>query len=111
MPTSLVQIRNELARANRILAHEGVLDGFGHVSVRHPDDPNRYLLSRSRSPELIQASDILEFTLDSAAGPPADGGPLCRARDPRLHLPGAARRERGGPPSCARRHAVLHRRR
>ena len=39
VPTSLVQIRNELARANRILAHEGVLDGFGHVSVRHPDDP------------------------------------------------------------------------
>ena len=65
MPNSLDQVRNELARANRMLAHEGVLDGFGHVSVRHPSDPGRYLLSRSRSPELIQASDILEFTLDS----------------------------------------------
>jgi HCOMODA/2-hydroxy-3-carboxy-muconic semialdehyde decarboxylase len=42
-----------------------VLDGFGHVSMRHPNDPQRYLLSRSRSPELIQPDDILEFTLDS----------------------------------------------
>jgi ribulose-5-phosphate 4-epimerase/fuculose-1-phosphate aldolase len=65
VPSSLDQVRNEVARANRILANEDVLDGFGHVSVRHPNDPNRYLLSRSRSPELIQASDILEFTLDS----------------------------------------------
>src|ERR1700758_1314066 len=56
----------ELALANRILAHEGVLDAFGHVSVRHPTDPGRYLLSRSRSPLLIEPDDILEFTLDSA---------------------------------------------
>jgi ribulose-5-phosphate 4-epimerase/fuculose-1-phosphate aldolase len=55
----------ELAVANRILAHEGVLDAFGHVSVRHPTDPTRYLLSRSRSPLLIEPDDILEYTLDS----------------------------------------------
>ena len=55
----------ELALANRILAHEGVLDAFGHVSVRHPNNPDRYLLSRSRSPLLIEPDDILEFTLDS----------------------------------------------
>jgi ribulose-5-phosphate 4-epimerase/fuculose-1-phosphate aldolase len=55
----------ELALANRILAHEGVLDAFGHVSMRHPRDPNRYLLSRARSPLLIEPDDILEFTLDS----------------------------------------------
>jgi ribulose-5-phosphate 4-epimerase/fuculose-1-phosphate aldolase len=55
----------ELAVANRILAHEGVLDAFGHVSVRHPTDPHRYLLSRSRSPLLIEPDDILEYTLDS----------------------------------------------
>jgi ribulose-5-phosphate 4-epimerase/fuculose-1-phosphate aldolase len=42
-----------------------VLDAFGHVSLRHPNDPGRYLLSRSRSPGLIEATDILEFTLDS----------------------------------------------
>src|SRR5207302_8696078 len=63
--SNLDDVRRELARANRILAHEDVLDAFGHVSVRHPDDPGRYLLSRSRGPELVQPDDILEFTLDS----------------------------------------------
>jgi len=61
----LTDLIAELALANRILAHEGVLDAFGHVSVRHPGDPNRYLLSRSRSPLLIEPGDILEYTLDS----------------------------------------------
>src|SRR5580693_8596869 len=65
MTMSLDDVRYELALANRIIAHEGVLDGFGHVSVRHPDDPGRYLLARSRSPELIEPADILEYTLDS----------------------------------------------
>lgn len=65
MPTDLAELRYQVAVANRILAHEGVLDAFGHVSVRHPDDPNRYLLSRSRAPELIEPDDILEFDLDS----------------------------------------------
>jgi HCOMODA/2-hydroxy-3-carboxy-muconic semialdehyde decarboxylase len=66
VPDTLAQTRHELAVANRILGYEGVLDAFGHVSVRHPDDPGRYLLPRSRSPELIEPADILEFTLDSA---------------------------------------------
>src|ERR1700761_7179582 len=62
----------ELALANRIIAHEGVLDGFGHVSVRHPERPDRYLLSRSRSPELIEPADLLELTPDSElVGPKA----------------------------------------
>jgi ribulose-5-phosphate 4-epimerase/fuculose-1-phosphate aldolase len=65
VPNKLTDIIAELALANRILAHEGVLDAFGHVSVRHPTDPNRYLLSRSRSPALIEPDDILEYTLDS----------------------------------------------
>jgi ribulose-5-phosphate 4-epimerase/fuculose-1-phosphate aldolase len=66
VPEKLTDVIAELALANRILAHEGVLDAFGHVSVRHPSDPGRYLLSRARSPAAIEASDILEFTLDSA---------------------------------------------
>jgi ribulose-5-phosphate 4-epimerase/fuculose-1-phosphate aldolase len=66
LPNALDDVRRELARANRILAHEDVLDAFGHVSVRHPGDPGRYLLSRSRGPELVEPDDILEFTLDSA---------------------------------------------
>jgi len=65
VPDKLTEVIEELALANRILAHEGVLDAFGHVSVRHPHDPNRYLLPRSRSPLLIEPDDILEYTLDS----------------------------------------------
>ncbi|MGB8111976.1 MAG: class II aldolase/adducin family protein, partial [Pseudolabrys sp.] len=59
------QLIEDLVAANRILADQGVLDGWGHVSVRHPRDPNRYLLSRSRAPELISVDDIMEFDLDS----------------------------------------------
>src|SRR5215813_375313 len=59
------QLIEDLVAANRILADQGVLDGWGHMSVRHPRDPNRYLLSRSLAPELITASDIMEFDLDS----------------------------------------------
>jgi len=72
MPT-LDEARTKLALANRILAHEGVLDAFGHVSVRHPSDPGRYLLARSRSPELIEPADILEFTLHSEPIVPPTG--------------------------------------
>ena len=61
----LSDVRYQVALANRMLANEGVLDAFGHVSLRHPADPDRYLLSRSRSPGLIAPDDILEFTLDS----------------------------------------------
>ena len=59
------QLIEDLVAANRILADQGVLDGWGHVSVRHPRDPNRYLLSRSRAPELVSIDDILEFDLGS----------------------------------------------
>ena len=62
---SLAEARVLVARANRMIAHEGVLDAFGHVTMRHPTDPNRYLMSRSRAPELVQPEDIHEFTLDS----------------------------------------------
>ena len=56
----------DLVAANRILAHQGVFDAYGHVSVRHPGDPLRYLLSRSLAPALVTASDIIEYDLDSA---------------------------------------------
>src|SRR6516164_1501667 len=48
-----------------MIANEGVLDAFGHVTMRHPADPNCYLMSRSRAPELVHPEDIHEFTLDS----------------------------------------------
>src|SRR3954465_15542950 len=53
-----------LVTANRILAREGIVDSFGHPSVRHPERPDRFLLSRARAPDLIEAADIMEFTLD-----------------------------------------------
>ncbi len=56
-------VLEELVTANRILAREEVVDSFGHVSVRHPDRPDRYLLSRARAPERIEVEDIMEFTL------------------------------------------------
>jgi ribulose-5-phosphate 4-epimerase/fuculose-1-phosphate aldolase len=55
----------DLVAASRILAHHGLLDGWGHVSVRHDKDPNRYLMSRGLSAELVTAKDIIEFDLDS----------------------------------------------
>jgi len=61
----LAALRYELALGNRMLAHEGVIDAFGHLSVRHPGNPNRYLLSRSRAPELVEPDDIYEYDLDS----------------------------------------------
>lgn len=55
----------DLVAANRILSQQGVLDESGHVSIRHPADPNRYLMARSLSPALVTAEDIMEFDLDS----------------------------------------------
>jgi HCOMODA/2-hydroxy-3-carboxy-muconic semialdehyde decarboxylase len=65
MPNTLAQARHDLAVANRIVSYEGIIDAFGHLSIRHPDKPDRYLISRSRSPEVVEAADIYEYTLDS----------------------------------------------
>jgi ribulose-5-phosphate 4-epimerase/fuculose-1-phosphate aldolase len=64
---SVDHIIRELVMANRILAREDVIDDFGHVSVRSPADPKRFFLSRSRSPEIVDAADIMEFTLEGEA--------------------------------------------
>src|SRR5256712_9292418 len=56
----------DLVAANRILADQNVLDGYGHVSARHDRDPSRYLMSRSLAPELVTAGDVLEYDLDSS---------------------------------------------
>ncbi len=58
-------IIDDLVAASRILAKHGVLDAWGHVSIRHPKNPERYLLSRARAPALVSAEDIMEFDLDS----------------------------------------------
>ena len=57
----------DMVVGSRILAELGVLDGFGHVSARHPTNPNHFLMSRSLAPALVTASDIMEFDLDGNA--------------------------------------------
>src|SRR5215471_105608 len=59
------QLMEDLIAANRILAKQGVVDAMGHVSVRHNRDPNRYLLSVARAPELVTEADTMEYDLDS----------------------------------------------
>lgn len=71
--TDKTDILHDLVVANRILAHEGVVDGFGHVSLRHPDRPECFFLARARSPELVEREDLLEFGPDGE--PVKDGGP------------------------------------
>jgi ribulose-5-phosphate 4-epimerase/fuculose-1-phosphate aldolase len=56
-----------LVAAYRILAQQGVLDGFGHVSARHNRGANRFIMSRSLAPELVTAADLIEFDLDGNA--------------------------------------------
>lgn len=60
------ELLEELVTANRILACEGIVDSFGHVSIRHPGIPDHYLMSRARAPECIDVDDLMEFTLDGA---------------------------------------------
>jgi ribulose-5-phosphate 4-epimerase/fuculose-1-phosphate aldolase len=59
------RVIDDLVAASRILAKHGVLDAWGHVSVRHPANPQRYLMSRARAPALVSAEDIMEFDLES----------------------------------------------
>jgi HCOMODA/2-hydroxy-3-carboxy-muconic semialdehyde decarboxylase len=54
----------DLVAASRILTEQGVLDAFGHVSMRHPADRGRFLMSRSLAPALVTAADIVEHDLD-----------------------------------------------
>ena len=72
MANKIAEVRAELSLANRIVANEGIIDAFGHVSMRHPDNPNRYFLSRSRAPELVTPDDFIEYDLDSKEVVPSD---------------------------------------
>ena len=70
MPTLDVMLE-DLVTANRILAREGVVDSFGHVTIRHPDHPDRFIMSRARAPDCVEVSDFITFSLD---GTPLDAG-------------------------------------
>jgi ribulose-5-phosphate 4-epimerase/fuculose-1-phosphate aldolase len=78
MPTSQAQLIADLVDANHILFHQGIVDAFGHVSARHGERSDRFLLSRNLAPGLVSAADILEYEVDS--GEPVAPDP------PRLYL-------------------------
>src|SRR5690242_16774625 len=71
MKEDLAHVLYELATANRIVANEGVLDAFGHISIRNPENPERYFLSCSRSPELVEVDDLHEYDLNSQLTTPS----------------------------------------
>src|SRR6202007_734289 len=59
--SQLEDLLRDLVVANRILAHEDVVDAYGHISVRHPDNPKRFFMARSLAPELVERHDLIEF--------------------------------------------------
>ncbi|MGH8669527.1 MAG: class II aldolase/adducin family protein [Burkholderiales bacterium] len=65
--TDLQRVLSDLVIANRILANENIVDAYGHVSVRHPEDPGRFLLARSLSPSMVAREDIMQFDLEGNA--------------------------------------------
>ena len=71
--TASPETLRDIVIVNHILAHEEVVDAYGHISFRHPDDPEKYLLSRARAPELIEADDIVTYRLDGDAIVPVTG--------------------------------------
>jgi len=72
------ELVQDLVDANHILHHQGIVDAFGHVSVRHDGDASRFLLARNMAPARVQATDILEYEV--ATGEPVLPNP------PRLYL-------------------------
>jgi ribulose-5-phosphate 4-epimerase/fuculose-1-phosphate aldolase len=56
--------REDLVIANHILAKYGVVDGFGHVSIRDEQNPDRFIIARSMAPALVTIDDLLELDLD-----------------------------------------------
>ena len=78
MPDASISSARRWRIANRILANEGIIDAFGHISMRHPTDPNRYFISRHRASELVEPADVLEFDLDSKPIKPTACGSIAR---------------------------------
>lgn len=74
MPDLQAMLR-DLVAANRILAHEGIVDAYGHISLRHPERPDRFFLAAGCSPELVTFADLREYDLDCRPVL-ADGHPM-----------------------------------
>ncbi len=72
MSQEIKAIIDELVVANKILYNEGVVDGFGHISVRHPSKENRFFIAKSMAPGLVTAQDILECDFEGVIHDPAN---------------------------------------
>src|SRR5437016_4477754 len=77
--TDVKALIDDLVAANRILYRQGVVDGFGHVSARHPTRPDRFLMSMAKAPGRVNAEDIMDFDLDGNAVD-ARGRPIYQER-------------------------------
>jgi HCOMODA/2-hydroxy-3-carboxy-muconic semialdehyde decarboxylase len=71
-PDARARAIGDVVAANHILADQAVVDGFGHVSVRDPTDPGKFLMARSMAPELVTAADVLVHDLDGNTPAPPD---------------------------------------
>lgn len=89
-PTAAAVVQ-DLIDASHILFAQGVLDGFGHVSARHPADSKRFLMTRARAPSEVTADDIIEFDLD---GKPMGGPGMDKPVFRELHIHAAVYRAR-----------------
>ena len=76
------QLIEDLVAGNRILANEGVLDGYGHISARHDKNPNHFLLSRDLAPALVTAADLMELDLN---GDPIEAQPRRMYQERYIH--------------------------
>jgi hypothetical protein len=101
-------IVEDLVTASHILASEGVLDGLGHISVRHSDNPEGYLMSRAVAPALVMPSDIMEYDLDFQRPRPAGPSAVSRTFYPRRDLQSTVRRYGSNSQPFADRHSVQH---
>ena len=81
---------DDLVTANHILADRGIVDGYGHVSVRSPKEAGRFLLSRAKAPALVIRADVLEYDLDGNAVS-GSGRATTSATPPRLRPDSAFR--------------------
>lgn len=70
--STIQSVLDELALASRILAHHGVVDAYGHVSARHPDNKDTFIMSRNMPPALVTSTDVLEYHIEDASATRAD---------------------------------------
>jgi len=99
-------VLDDLAAASRILVDQGVFDAAGHVSLRHPRNADRFLMSRSLAPALVTADDIMEFTLDCDACPSTSPGASGRTAFIERYLHGGIYKQRADVMAIAHGHSA-----